>query len=60
MESVKLPSVVFFGHIRDCDIQDGVPFLYCVQEPLCFRIYIGLAAIWEGNEESGNCTVTYK
>ena len=39
------------GDIQDGDVQDGVPFLYCVQAPLCFHIFIGPAAIVEGNKD---------
>ena len=39
------------GDIQDGDIQDGVPFVYCVQAPLCFRILIGPATILKGNIE---------
>ena len=33
-------------------VQDGVPFLYFVQAPLCFHIFIGPAAIVEGNKDN--------
>ena len=39
-ESINLPSVIYFRQIQDDeiqggDLQDGVPFLYSVQAPLC-------------------------
>ena len=41
------------GDIHDGDVQDGVPFLYFVQAPLfCFHIFIGPAAIVEGNKDT--------
>ena len=49
--------IIYFSQIQDGDIHDGdvqvgVPFLYFVQAPLCFHIFIGPAAIVEGNKDT--------
>ena len=39
------------GDVQDGDVQDGVPFLYFIQAPLYFLIFIGPATIVEGNKD---------
>ena len=68
IESVRLPSSVnyvghinYFGHVQDGDIQDGgiqdgVSLFSCVQAPICPRIYIRPAAIFEGDKYNYRCT----